>query len=120
MKLRNKKTGEIGVSRLTVYAEENEYVYESLEGLYEEWEDNVPKEPLIKDEKIRETVRAWAEANNVTIIIIFDWANTHGKIKKGEIEFAENGGRISIAFKTDELFNTDKIYTIAELCGEDD
>ena len=51
MKLRNKKTGEV-------------------KEFNEDWEDVEPKEPLIKDEKFRKAVRAWAEANNTEKVAI--------------------------------------------------
>ena len=78
MRLRNKKTGEIveplssGLIDLYFYLnkyEENEVdrkTYQSLAELNSEWEDYTPKEPLIKDEKIRKAVRAWAEANEIS------------------------------------------------------
>ena len=80
MKLRNKKTGEVveplssGPIDLYFYLnkyEENEVdrkTYQSLAELNADWEDYEPKEPLIKDEKIRKAVRAWAEANNIRAV----------------------------------------------------
>lgn len=50
MKLRNKKTGEIRGAVLYVYGG---YDYNTLAELNEEWEDCKPKEPLVKDEKIK-------------------------------------------------------------------
>ena len=89
-KLRNKYTGEIrefvyikkeyGTNfMLAVKNGENTnelFAYDSLAQLNDEWEDAInweeiqerifrPKEPLIKDEKIRKAVRAWAEVNGV-------------------------------------------------------
>ena len=80
MKLRNKKTGE--VFNFVIKAEqdntasyftlktgsggwEDGLTYGTLEELHEEWEDYTPTEPLIKDEKIRKAVRAWADGNNI-------------------------------------------------------
>lgn len=81
MKLRNKKTGEVvepfegGPIDLYFYLNGhkggNEFdrkTYNSLSELNDEWEDYGPKEPLIKDEKIRKAVRAWAEANNIRAV----------------------------------------------------
>lgn len=51
MKLRNKKTGEIG--NFALVRAIGDINYTSLAELNEEWEDYEPKEPLIKDEKIR-------------------------------------------------------------------
>ncbi len=79
-----------------------------------------PAEPLIKDEKIRKAVRAWAEANSILkhnygcedMDVVFDsaehcftWINT-------SIQFNEITG-------LEELENGKK-YTIAELCGEEE
>lgn len=73
MKLRNKKTGEIidagDIFYLSSYGENRMsireiYRYKSLSKLCEDWEDYTPAEPLIKDEKIRKVVKAWAELFN--------------------------------------------------------
>ncbi len=69
MKLRNKKTGEIGEAYWTTFREGRTDLcislhvngtYEevhSLAELNEDWEDYEPAEPLIKDEEIRRAVR---------------------------------------------------------------
>lgn len=130
MKLINKKTGEIidlEVGRITdsgygsaillspVAAINESYTYSSLAELNEEWEDaediNVLSEPLIKDEKVRKAVRAWAEALNADEVRY----NSCAEYSEGRFE-AEMGmadidfGRV-IGLK-------DGNYTIAELCGE--
>lgn len=77
-----------------------------------------PAEPLIKDEKIRKAVRAWAEANNINsnhyyeTDVVFDgvehcltWIDT--SIQFNEITGLEN-------------LEHGKKYTIAELCGEEE
>ena len=64
MKLRNKKTGEIALVNSFLVCDVFSG-YKTLSDFLEEWEegeDYEPKEPLIKDEKIRKAVRAWAEA----------------------------------------------------------
>lgn len=65
--------------------------------------------PLIKDEKIRKAVRAWAEANGIE-----------------QVNYLYDGnclwfGDDEIGFKYLEHLplEFDKIYTIAELCGEE-
>lgn len=75
MKLRNKRTGKIVKLEKILFknAQTEDLLkwktYEpnvnSLAELNEEWEDYEPKEPLIKDQKIRKAVRAWAEANDI-------------------------------------------------------
>ena len=125
MKLRNKKTGEI-VTFVTIEeiyddeldftyikksGHENELSYSSLEKFNADWEDYKPPEPLIKDEKIRKAVRAWAEANDFLdeIEVHSLTAGTRFSIENYDIEFLGY-------FIYDLEFN--KTYTIDELCGE--
>lgn len=127
MKLRVKKTGEIkDFGNIQVYAEtentdERQLLgnFDSFKQILEHYEDYIPAEPLIKDEKIRKFIREWAEMNGINDIIIFDQSNSP-YIPDGQVVFAENAGRLRVCFKTDEKFNTDKIYTVNELCGDDE
>lgn len=121
MKLRNKKTGEVkefGGDRLelTEYYKENGggiknvCSYHSLAKLNEDWEDYKPSEPLIKDEKIRKAVRAWAESN------------CSHKLHQFNDYQLEDENNYLIEF-TDNCFTNLKVgrnYTIAELCGEEE
>ena len=75
MKLKNRKTGEIVELKLIQvndkYLEDHEVDLLNgekltLKSLADSFDD--VKEPLIKDEKIRKAVRAWAEANDITKI----------------------------------------------------
>ena len=122
MRLRNKKTGEIveplssGPIDLYFYLnkyEENEVdrkTYQSLAELNSEWEDYTPKEPLIKDEKIRKAVRAWAEANDITEInVASSGYELWGGIDDWCIHFGGN------PFKDIKPLK----YTIDELCGDE-
>lgn len=119
MKLRNKKTGDIIIKHIAITVD-NEYqkTYSSLAELNEEWEDYKPKEPLIKDEKMLKVVRAWAEANELAekLRVInehFDSCKIIGRCDRNvclEIEF-----KTTIAHA-----NKDQLYTITELCGEDE
>ena len=115
MKLKNKKTGEVKKmwkDNICLSFSDCNKVYYSIAELNGEWEDYEPKEPLIKDEKIRKAVRAWAEANNITqvshdarwnafrctdFVIAFDY------------DFDRHDGLKDM-----------KSYTIAELCGEEE
>jgi hypothetical protein len=129
MKLRNKKTGKIWhMPRLrhpTIQEDDISFFayigehgcsmgelfsYKSIAELNEEWEDVEPLEPLIKDEKIRKAVRAWAIANDLTCC----------RYECGEFEqeYAEMCAGISFGEKTDYL--EERRYTIAELCGEEE
>lgn len=108
MKLRNKKTGKIwDIGKVLT----NDYPsYDTLEQITEDFEDYNP--PLIKDEKIRKAVRAWAEANDFTNEIEVSSLNA------GTI-FSE--GHWSIGFIGYFIYDLKigSTYTIAELCGEE-
>lgn len=114
MKLRNKKTGRlaniIGEQEfLRVYTDAGWADYSSLAELNEEWEDYEPKEPLIKDEKIRRAVRAWAELSGVDKCHFeHDDGSFAGKWYGISLPTSKYGEDIESGF-----------YTIAELCGED-
>lgn len=128
MKLRNKNTGEIidldianikaQFGAISVIPEPvklggDEYVYHSLAELNSEWEDYTPSEPLIKDEKIRKAVRAWWEAVPDAI--------TDKRV------FYRNNQDLAIGVYTiycgaiyPETLEVGKMYTIAELCGDEE
>lgn len=126
MKLRNKKTGEIGelsgVNRMVVYEPNmplcgNSILgeYDTLAELNEEWEDYTPAEPLIKDEKIRKVVRLWADVNGDTRV--------YYNRPTIEICINDKAGYVirSIKFKSEyrEAIDIESgYYTITELCGE--
>lgn len=124
MKLRNKKTGMIVECENIVFTHCNALALDweqynpnvnSFAELNEEWEDYVPKEPLIKDEKIRKAVRAWAEACRLT----------HATYKLASNEFydADTRGKFAIKFALIpiEVYLEDgESYTIDELCGEEE
>lgn len=118
MRLRNKKTGEIISCYRSLILNGKDYT--SLAELNEDWEDYEPKVPLIKDEKIRKAVKAWAEVNDIKKIIVFDCGNNAPYTPVGAVDFAENGSHLEIRFRTEERFDTDRIYTIEELCGEEE
>ena len=129
MKLRNKKTEEI-VDVYNIYISKrveddsltsHENVirsFDSIAELNEEWEDYKPKEPLIKDDKIRKAIRAWAEIN-----LILDDDDVEASTPTVDCNVLTlTYGTISI-----DVFVNDTItiinhghYTIAELCGEEE
>lgn len=126
MRLKNKKTGEVVESfkngPIDLYFYPNEHkggddidrkTYQSLAELNSEWEDYAPKEPIIKDEKIRKAVRAWAEANNFLdeIEVHSLTAGTRFSIGHYDIEF--------LGYFIYDL-ESNKTYTIEELCGEEE
>ena len=127
MKLRNKNTGDTVkfVSIEPLYKDKlkltyllssgliNERYYTSIEKFNDDWEDYKPKEPLIKDKKIRKAVRAWAEL-----------------IPSAQVRYDHSDGRFythsdyivpySISFPVILGLDETKDYTIAELCGEEE
>lgn len=68
-----------------------------------------PKAPLIKDEKIRKAVRAWAEANGIG-----------GCVCKEEIHCItfETERGMFISFENADPVPPEGNFTIAELCGK--
>mgnify|MGYP003470534337 FL=1 len=128
MRLRNKNTGEIGELH---YEPDKEYhftvatedpadmaIYRSLAELNEEWEDYKPKEPLIKDEKIRKAIRAWAEANDINS---GHYYNTDIKFNATEhrLQWIQTAIEFNDIMGLDNLEDGEK-YTIDELCGEEE
>ena len=120
MKLVNKKTGELAnimgeQNYFRVYTDAGCADYGSLAELNEEWEDYVPAEPLIKNEKIRKAVRAWAEANGVGRATYVEdnyrfFADDTEAVSMIEFEkMPEHTG-----------LRNEHSYTIAELCGEEE
>lgn len=126
MKLKNKKTGEI-IDAIFEPCEGNVKVinkdkpslygeYGYLSELNKEWEDYTPAEPLIKDEKVRKAVRAWAEVNNIKNVAFEDYDDEN-------IYFIDKDYEPQIWFPNKSVLwsslDDGKMYTIAELCGED-
>lgn len=118
MRLRNKKTGEVFIMIDHIFDN-----YTSLAEFIEEWEDCKPAEPLIKDEKVRKAVRAWADAVGLTgdSIVFLDGPDGDKSISRlkaynnpytAVIEFGYKIGGYEIEHYKD--------YTIAELCGEEE
>ena len=116
MKLRNKKTGEI--KEFALFDGEELQGGATLESLVEEWEDYKPAEPLIKDEKIRKAVRAWAEAVGGSPVCFYEDTGYEGV---GRLKIYREG--YPAVFDLGHQFydlELDNQYTIAELCGEED
>ena len=122
MKLRNRITKEIcdaevredGIYLKANWSDEENWFCYDLETLARGWEYYVePKEPLIKDEKIRKAVRAWAEL-----------------IPSAQVRYDHSDGRFythsdyivpySISFPVILGLDETKFYTIAELCGDEE
>lgn len=74
----------------------------------------MPKEPLIKDEKIRKAVRAWAEANGVDKVVLGQ-VNNDELVKKSPM----TAFGCHISFESSLGLERGRNYTITELCGEE-
>jgi len=71
----------------------------------------MPKEPLIKDEKIRKAVRAWAEADEIDTVQYDEYWRSF------------RSDDCVIGFKTEDTIlnlKDGEWYTITELCGEEE
>ena len=119
MKLRNKKTGEIiEIDKINFVFNDGYAPFSSLRILNAYWEDYKPAEPLIKDEKVCNLIRAWADFINDNELSI--------RVDKGEDDtfcdynFIVNKHLFMRFFmrRVDGLESGD--YTIAELCGEEE
>ena len=114
MKLRNKKTGEVVNGSIILKTDYHSHPWncDSIAEIVEHWEDY--KEPLIKDEKIRKVVRAWAEANEIS------QAQFDRYISGFSASDDEHNILSMISFDGFVFMFVDgKIYTIDELCGEE-
>ena len=122
MKLRNKMTGEIvenfdGFTTFTNdWSSAKNLQYTSLAKLNDDWEDYKPAEPLIKDEKIRKAVRAWAEANDFKKVRYRSYSSA--SVFCDEFHSVECATTIEFGWIMGVL--KPGIYTIAELCGEEE
>ena len=74
----------------------------------------MPKEPLIKDEKIRKAVRAWADANDIEDGITYLGDGEFRSYLNTTIDFA-----ILVDEHRFDLLKKSEEYTITELCGEE-
>ena len=120
MKLKNKKNGEV----VEWFNNTDGAFPNSLAELNEEWEDYKPAEPLIKDEKIRKAVRAWADNlresmcdGEITFYVDNPYCTFQADVWKNYNNRAI--AEIDLVFDHNEL-DDGKIYTIAELCGEEE
>lgn len=144
MKLRNKKTGETGyylhthrdhntgVLKVAVLKDgvpfsefkphEPIYDYDSLAGINEDWEDYTLAEPLIKDDKIRQTIKTWADVNEITSVFITVIKDAEGGYLYWELAGVEWEQSISICFggELPDTLEDLGTYAIEELCGDEE
>lgn len=123
MKLRNKKTGGLanilddGQEFIRVYTDAGWHDYDSLAELNEEWEDYKPKEPRIKDKKVRKAVRAWAEANDIQGASFYS-TSSYWYLRAWSD--GEQGIDFWLRWADNPQLIEGRRYTIAELCGEEE
>ena len=133
MKLKNKKTGEVVEAYkegpidlyfyLNKYEGENKVdrkTYQSLAELNNEWEDYKPKEPLIKDAGARDVMRLWAKVNHIPTNATTIEYHYVESLCGTESEFWDNNLHIMFYGKIAPNAIHGKIYTIDELCGEEE
>lgn len=121
MKLRNKETGEIvDWDGIHIASDNDGEMFDSIAELNEAWEDYKTTEPLIKDPKIRNAVRAWAEANEVERVAVL----YHSVWEASMTEIAKiDNASLRTVFLGDlgiKRGYTTTDYTIAELCGKEE
>lgn len=125
MKLRNKKTGEaVYVDFQIPLCNNNDvlgsYCVTSLKELNKSFEDYESADPLIKDEKIRKVVRAWAKVNRIPTNATTIEYHFVESLCGTESEFWDNNLHIMFYGKIAPNAVHGKIYTIDELCGEEE
>lgn len=131
MKLHNKKTGEDGCLMMCHDYDEyplfvaigciRTYYHTFADMVKAGWDCiKIPAEPLIKDEKIRKAVRAWAEALDLRWFRRCSSVNAYTSRLTGH---NAEGVCYTMELKPKDLYG-DKItkdsYTLAELCGEEE
>lgn len=131
MKLRNKKNGKVYTACRVCFYEPIDDVekrnWKTLKEFCEDWEDYTPKEPLIKDEKIRKAVRAWADMNDIRYI---EPCARSSKDNYRIVGFNALGRSFTMELSNEyecritmgqALSRKNRnAYAIAELCGEDE
>lgn len=144
MRLRNKKTGEIFDALVREKSDDGEKYsiivcdikaynqskstldathsilgeYDSLAELNEEWEDYDPVEPEIADETARETIRKWYNKNRIVGKLCRyggeSWLGLRGDDKSGY------SWKIELHVDYFSKLINDKLYSLTELCGEEE
>lgn len=117
----NKKTG-AEARVIAIYLDSDGVMqvegYDAVEDLMDDYaayeEYNPPKEPLIKDEKIRKAVRAWAEVNSIGNA---RYTEIPDRILCVLTDTDDNDYDIHFVGHIPTLEDGDD-YTIDELCGE--
>lgn len=117
----NKENGKVA-SVLVMYLDDDGHMqtdsYDKVEDLMEDYAAYKPAkpEPYIEDEKVREVIRVWAEANNVDEVEY----NTYPTGNCSFVSTYDDDEELLLDFryKIDNL-TPYKTYTIPELIGEE-
>lgn len=90
---------------------------EKFPSILTDWFEEIkPAEPLIKDEKIRKAVRAWAEVNSIKEAM---YAERPDRSLCLLVDMGDDDYNIDFVGWIPTLKDS-KTYTIAELCGEEE
>lgn len=124
MKLRNKKTGEIGEIRYdkhSLYIDTDDgfiYWFATLANLNETWEDYISLESLIKDKEVYKAVKSWILTNYRKPLTIYFDKDMNGFYMQ---EFNSDRTCCGITFHPHiELGLEEREYSFKELCGEEE
>lgn len=132
MKLRNKKTGEVADFKIIADYDDcssgwrlekqdgSVLFYDFIDEIKEEWEDYKPKEPLIKNTGARDVMRLWAKVNHIPTNATTIEYHFVESLCGTESEFWDNNLHIMFYGKIAPNAVHGKIYTIDELCGEEE
>ena len=117
MKLRNKKTGEKAIFTIIRHTSIGDD-YLTTRAEMDDWEDYEPKEPLIKDEKIRKCAKLWLAINEI-YSVTYHKQSTGGSYLELDPMPMRNGYCIMFNVYIDDL-EDGATYATDELCGEEE
>lgn len=127
MRLRNKKTGEHGnykvisagnLIRVRDLSSDESWQYDCIADFNDKWEDYEPVEPEIADQTARETIRKWYNKNRIVGKLYSyggeSWLGLRGDDKSG------CSWKIELHVDYFSKLISDKLYSLNELCGENE
>lgn len=126
MKLRNKKTGEIKSIEEIIRDAFLSNELDSLKSIDTNWEDvdvtNATNIPIIKDEKVRKAVRAWADVQGIKEVKYIEGIASSDF--RHMFEYGSRGTNRGIIHWGYGILlyglEDGKTYSITELCGEEE
>lgn len=95
------------------------YSLAELKSFLRDWEEYEPAKPIIKDEKIRKAVRAWAELNNIQSVT---YDEIHQDRGLNVYLFEDNEGENAAiqCYGWIPTLEEGESHSITELCGEEE